>query len=78
MEQELAFFAAWVGGEDFAAKLAEIRQPWTQIGGQLRVDFTAQALREGRAFTGSGDGNLEIAAADDGAEEEIAVGNVVD
>ncbi len=78
VEQELARFAAWMRGENFAAKLAEIREPWAQIGGQLLVDFTAQALREGGAFAGSRDGDLQIAAADHGAEEEIAVGNVVD
>ena len=46
--------------------------------GELLVDFAAKTLGEGGAFSGSGDGDLQIAAGDDGAEEKIAVGDVVD
>ena len=78
MEQELARFAAGMGGENFAAKLAEVFEPGAEVVGELLVDFAAQALGKGGAFAGGGDGDLQIAAADDGAEEEVAVGNVVD
>ena len=76
--RSLALFAARMRGENFAAQLAEVREPRTQICGQLLVDFAAQPLRDGGAFAGGRDGDLQIAAADDRAEEEIAVGNVVD
>ena len=65
-------------GEDFAAKLAEILEPGAEVVGQLLVDFAAEALGEGGAFAGGGDGDLQVAAADHRAEEEVAVGNVVD
>jgi hypothetical protein len=75
---ELARFAAGMRGENFAAQFAEILKPGAEVFRQLLVDFAAQALGDGGAFAGGGDGDLQIAAADHGAEEEIAVGNVVD
>ena len=67
-----------MGGEDVAAELAEICEPGAEVLRQLLVDFAAEALGEGGAFTCGGDGDLEIAAGDDGAKEEVAVGDVVD
>jgi hypothetical protein len=78
MKQKPSLFVARMGGEDFAAKLAEVLKPWAEVRGELLVDFAAQALGNGGAFAGGGDGDLEIAATDDGAEEEIAVGDVID
>jgi hypothetical protein len=46
--------------------------------GKLLVDLAAQPLRNGRAFAGRRDRDLQVAAADHRAEEEVAVGNVVD
>jgi len=63
-----------MGGEHFAAQLAKVGEPGTEVVGELLVDFAAKTLGEGGAFPGSGDGDLEIAAGDDGAEEEIAIG----
>ena len=70
--------AAGMRGEDFTAKLAEILKPRAEVAGELLVDFAAKALGEGGAFSGGGDGDLQIAAADHRSEKEIAVGNVVD
>ena len=42
------------------------------------VDLAAQALRQGWAFAGCRNRDLQIAAAHDRAEEKVAVGNVVD
>jgi hypothetical protein len=77
VEQEFALFAAGMGGEHFAAELADILKPGAEVVGELLVDFAAKTLGEGGALSGSGDGDLEIAAGDDGAEEKVAVGNVV-
>ena len=78
VEQQAALFAARMRGENFAAQFAELRKPGAEILGKLFVDLAAQALRDGGAFAGRGDGDLQVAAADYGAEEEVAVGNVVD
>ena len=77
VEEKLALFASGMGGEHFAAQLAKVGEPGTEVVGELLVDFAAKTLGEGGAFPGSGDGDLEIAAGDDGAEEEIAIGDVV-
>jgi len=47
---EVCVLHCGVGGEDIAAEFADIREPWTQIGRKLFVDFAAQALREGGTF----------------------------
>ncbi len=39
MEQELAGFAALVGGEDFAAESPNFCEPGAEVGGELVVDF---------------------------------------
>jgi hypothetical protein len=78
MEKQSAGLAAGMGDQDFATELAEVFEPWAEIGGELVVDFATKALGYGRALASGGDGDLEIAAADYGAEEEIAVGDVVD
>ena len=53
VQQRLAFFAGGMRGQNFAPQRAKFSEPCAQIGGQLRVDFTAQALCNGRAFAGS-------------------------
>jgi len=78
VQEQAALFATRMRREDFAAQFAELGEPGTEILGKLLVDFAAQALREGGAFASRGDSDLQVAAADYGAEEEVAVGNVVD
>jgi hypothetical protein len=78
VEEQAALFAAGLRGEGFAAQCAKLGEPGAEIFGKLLVDFATQALRDGRAFAGRGDGDLQVAAADYRAEEEVAVGNVVD
>jgi hypothetical protein len=64
MQQQLARLAAGMRCENFAAQLAEIFKPRAEVFGQLLVDLAAQTLRDGGAFAGGGDGDLQIAAAD--------------
>jgi hypothetical protein len=78
MQQQAAVFTARKRLENFPAQLADLHQPRAKIFGQLLVDLAAQALREGGAFAGGGDGDLQVAAADHRAKKEIAIGNVVD
>ena len=78
MEQGLALFSAGMNLQHFAAEFAHAREPGAEILGKLGVDFAAQALRHRGAFAGSRNRDLQIAAGHHGAEEEIAVGNVVD
>ena len=78
VQEQTALFSAGMRGEDFAAQRAELREPRAEILGKLLVDFAAQPLSNGRAFAGRRDGDLQVAAADHRAEEEVAVGNVVD
>jgi hypothetical protein len=78
MQEGFACFAAWMQCEDFAAELAEILEPVTKVLRELRIDFAAEALGYCGAFARGGNCDLKIAAADHGAEKEIAVGNVVD
>ena len=77
MQQQLAFFAAWMRRQHLAAQLAELGEPRTQIFRQLLIDLTPKPLRKGRALPGGRDGDLQVASANHGAEEEIAVGNIV-
>ncbi len=57
---------------------AEPIEPGGIFGAELFREFLAEALSEGGAFAIGGDGDLEIAALDDGAVVEVAVGGVVD
>ena len=57
---------------------AEPIEPGGVFGTELFLEFLAEALGEGGAFAVGGDGDLEIAALDDGAVEEVAVGDVID
>jgi hypothetical protein len=77
VEEKLTLFRAGMRGEDLAAEFAEVGEPGTEILGQLLVNLAAKSLGKGGAFSGSGNGDLEVAAGDDGAEEEIAIGNIV-
>jgi len=52
-------------------------EPGGVFGAELFREFLAEALSEGGAFAVRGDGDLEIAALDDGAIVEVAVGDVV-
>jgi hypothetical protein len=77
VKEQAALFAAGMCSQDFAPQFAELREPGAEVIGELLVDFAAQALRDGGAFAGGGDGDLQVAAADHGTEEEIAVGDIV-
>src|ERR1035441_3856799 len=78
MQQRFAGFAAWMYFEDLAAQLTEAFKPRAEVFGQLFVNFAAQVLSHGRTLSCSGDGDLKVAAADNGTKIEIRVWNVVD
>jgi hypothetical protein len=67
-----------MGGEHFAAEVAKGFKPGAEVAGKLLVDFSAQTLSHGRALAGCRDRDLQVAAADDGAEVEIAIRDIVD
>ncbi len=74
-------FAGVVEGfelEDLAAEVAELGEPVAGVEGEELVDLFAETLGEGGGVAGGGDGDLEVAAADDGGEVEVAEGRVVD
>ena len=78
VKEGLAGLAARMSFQDFAAELAQVLEPWAQVFGQLFVYLAAKSLCDRGAFSGGGDGDLQIAAADDRTEIEIAIGNVID
>jgi len=57
---------------------AEPFEPGGVFGAELLFEFLAKALGERGAFAVGGDGDLEVAALDDGAVEEVAIIGVVD
>src|SRR5208337_3597687 len=78
MQQKFAVLAAGKCFENLAPKLTQISKPRPEIFRQQLVNLAAQVLRESGTFSGSGDGDLQVAPADHRSEEEIAIGNVVD
>src|SRR5271166_4997319 len=78
MEPALGGFGiGGLGAEDFAGG-AEPIEPGGVLGSELLLEFLAEALGERGTFAVGGDGDLEIAALDDGAVVEVAVVDVVD
>ena len=57
---------------------AEPFEPGGVFWAELLLEFTTKALGESRAFAVGGNGDLQIAALDDGAVVEMAVVDVVD
>ena len=78
VEEQAAGLVEGLGGDYFAAEVAEVGEPIAGVEGELLVDFFAEALGEGGRGSGGGDGDLQVAAADDGREVEVAEGRVVD
>jgi hypothetical protein len=78
VKKELAGLVEGFHLGDLAAEVAEVRKPVASIEGKLRVDLLTQTLSKGWTGAGGGDGNLQVATADDGGEVEIAVGWIVD
>ena len=65
------------GAEGFAGG-AQPFEPVLVFGAELLFEFFAEALGESGAFAIGGDGDLKIAALDDGAVVKVAVIDVVD
>jgi len=78
VEELLAGVVEGLELEDFAAEIAEFGEPGAEVEGQGGVELFAQALGERGRLAGGGDGELKIAATDDGREVEVAKGWVVD
>ena len=78
VEEPFALVVEWFGCDDFAAQIAEVGEPVAGIERKLRVDLFAQSLSERGAGAVGGDGDLQVAAAHDGREVEVAEGRVVD
>ena len=78
VEQLLACVVQRLHLQHFAAKVAELGEPVAGVEREQGVDLLAQALGERGACAGGGDGDLQIAPADDGREVEVAEGRVVD
>jgi hypothetical protein len=78
MEPALGGFRiAGLCAENFAGG-AEPREPRGVFGAVLFFEFPAKALSESGAFAVGGDGDLKVAALDDGPVIEMAVVDVVD
>src|ERR1700726_3910659 len=80
MENGFIFFEVffWIGpGAKFLASFAQRIQPRRILRGILLPQFFSETLCERGTFSVRGDGNLQIAALDDGAVVEMAVGDVV-
>ncbi len=78
VEELLAGFVEGLKLEDFAAEVAELGEPGAEVEREGGVELLAEALGERGRVAGGGDGDLEVAAFDDGGEVEVAVGWVVD
>jgi hypothetical protein len=79
MQQQFALFAALDASPALhGASVPRFSSHGPQIFWELFVDLAAQTLRNSGAFACRRDGDLQIAAPDHRAEEEIAVGNIVD
>ena len=72
VEQEAAGLVEGFGGDYFAAEIAEVCEPVSGVEGELSVDLFAEALGQGRAGSGGGDSDLEVAAPNYGGEVEVA------
>ncbi len=60
VEEPLALFVEGFGGDDLAAEVAEVGEPVAEVEGELGVDLFAEALGQGRAGSGGGDGDLQV------------------
>jgi hypothetical protein len=77
VKEPLALFVEGFSRNDFATEIAEVGEPVTGIERELRVDLFAEALGQGWAGSRGRDGDLEVSAANDGGEIEVAEGWVV-
>jgi hypothetical protein len=78
VEEPFALVVEGLGGYDLAAQVAEVGEPVAEVEGELGVELLAEALGEGWAGSGGGDGDLQVSAADYGGEVEVAEGRVID
>ena len=78
VKQPLALIVERLGSHDFTAQIAKVGEPFACIERKLRVDVLADLLGEGRTGAGGRDGDLKVAAPNDGREVEVAEGWVVD
>src|SRR6266852_1726265 len=77
MQKALGLFRLVLLGAEHIARDAEPLDPCGVLGAELLLKLLAQSLRECRAFSVGGDGDLQVAALDDRAVVEMAVFDVV-
>ena len=77
MQEEASGFVEGLGGDYFAAEVAEVGEPVSEVEGELGVQVFAELLGQGGAGSGGGDGDLEVSALDYRGEVEVAEGWVV-
>lgn len=78
VELESGGFRVGGVGAEVVAGGAERIEPGGVFGSELLFEFLAKALSKRRTFAVGGDGDLQVAALDDGTIVEVAVVNVVD
>lgn len=79
VEEAFALVRIHVGGVEFIAGIAEVGEPLFVFGAELVFELFSEALGEGGALSGGGDGDLERATLNDGRIVEVAErGNVDD
>jgi hypothetical protein len=78
VQEETAGLVERLGGDDFAAEIAEVSEPFAEVKRELFVQLLAELLgQRGRVSCGR-DGDLQVAAADNRREVEVAERRVVD
>jgi hypothetical protein len=78
MQQKPARFVQGLGSNDLATQIAKIDQPLAKVQRQLLVQLFPELLGERRRVPGGRDCDLQVPAADDGREVEVAEGRIVD
>jgi hypothetical protein len=78
MQEKAALLVEGLGGDNLAAEIAEIGEPVAEVKWKLFVELFAELLGECRRVAGGGDGDLQVSAANDGGEVEVAERRVID
>ena len=78
VEEELTLFVEGLHLGDLAAEVAKVGEPVAGIERKLSVDLLPEALGEGGGGSACGDGDLQVAAPDDGRKVKVAEGRIVD
>ena len=78
VQRAFARFGCGIGSKNVAANLPDRGEPVANVKVEGVFERAAQLLRESRAFSRGGDGNLQVAPAHDSREVEITIRRIVD